>query len=86
MESNDPDGVWNTVVDTVKHAGYGPLKMLEEVGQSVGYLDDDAWNIPKAESTRQSLAQFLTQGLSFFVPATLVLKTPLIADKIFGEF
>ena len=83
MESNDPDGVWNTVVDTVKHAGYGPLKMLEEVGQSVGYLDDDAWNIPKAESTRQSLAQVLTQGLSFFVPATLVLKTPLVANKIF---
>jgi len=82
MESNDPDGVWNTVVDTMKHAGYGLAKMPEEVGQAVGVLDDDAWNIPKPENTRQALAQGFSQALSFFIPATWAVKGPVAAIKV----
>jgi len=82
MESNDPDGVWNTVVDTMKHAGFGLAKMPEEVGQALGILDDDAWNIPKPENTRQALAQGFSQALSFFIPATWALKGPVAAIKV----
>jgi len=82
IESNDPDGVWNTIVDTGKHLAIGPLKMAEEVGQATGFLDDDAWNLPKAENTRQALAQGVTQALSFFIPATWAVRGPVAAIKI----
>ena len=70
IEGNDPNNIYDTTLDTLKHLGYGIPKMVEETGQTVGLLDDNAWNIPEPENTRQSLAQGFTQALSFFLPAS----------------
>jgi len=82
IEGNDPNNLYDTTLDTLKHLGYGIPKMVEETGQTVGLLDDNAWNIPEPENTRQALAQGFTQALSFFLPASLVTNAAVKAIPV----
>jgi len=74
MEAEDPKSLWWLYWDTVKQAGLGALKGVEETGETLGLLEDNAWNIPEPKDTRQALTQGFSQALSFFIPAQWATK------------
>ena len=82
MEAEEPKSLWWLYWDTVKQAGLGVLKGVEETGETLGLLEDNAWNIPEPKDTRQALTQGFAQAFSFFIPAQWATKAGVKAIPI----
>ena len=84
--ANDDDtGVFSSVKNFGKHVGIGAAKGVEEVGQTVGLLEDDEWKLQSPKTTAESLAQGFGQFLPLFIPSNMVLGAGLRAASIFTK-
>jgi hypothetical protein len=70
IANDDDSGIYGGMKNFFKHGGIGVAKGVEEAGQTVGALEDNAWHLPKPETTAQGVAQVLGQALPLFVLTT----------------
>tara|TARA_R110002126_G_scaffold53235_3_gene144152 strand:+ start:4301 stop:8092 length:3792 start_codon:yes stop_codon:yes gene_type:complete len=83
--NNDDSGIIGSTVNFVKHAGIGVAKGVEEIGQTFRLLKDNAFHLPKPETTAESLAQGFGQFLPAFIPAAGALGVGIRAAGLVGK-
>jgi hypothetical protein len=67
--NEEPDSILSTIGDTGKHIAIGAAEGVEETLSAARIIEDEAFNLPKPEGIRQSLAQGLGQVATTIVPA-----------------
>ena len=70
IANDDDSGIYGGMKNFFGHMGTGVQKGVEEAGQTVGALEDNAWHLPKPETTAEGVAQVLGQALPLFVLTT----------------
>jgi hypothetical protein len=73
IANDDDSGIYGSVMNFGKHVGIGGAKGVEEAGQFVRALDDNAWNLPQPKTTSETIAQGLGQFLPIFVGTSLAI-------------
>lgn len=73
IANDDGSGIYGSMVNFGKHIGIGTAKGAEEVGQFTGQLEDDAWHLPKPETTAEGVAQVLGQSIPLFMATTVAI-------------
>jgi len=84
QEDNAP-GVIDYVSGFVQHLGVGAAKGVEETLQTVGAIEDDAWNLPEPENIAESLGQGVGQFLPMFGVGSVAIKGGLKLVNLFQK-
>ena len=69
VANDDDSGIVGNTLNFAKHAAIGAAKGVEEIGQTFRLLEDDAFHLPKPQTTAEGLAQGFGQFLPAFIPA-----------------
>ena len=76
VANDDDSGILGNTLDfgrwfynLTKHTAIGAAKGIEEIGQTFRVLEDDAFNLPKPQTTAEGLAQGIGQFMPAFIPA-----------------
>ena len=91
VANDDDSGIVGNVLNFGKHIAIGAAKGVEEVGQTLRLLDDNAFNLPQPKTTAEGLAQGFGQFLPAFIPAAgadlcrPVRRTPMECDCLLGN-
>ena len=82
IANDDDTGIFGSVLNFGKHIGIGAAKGIEETGQTLRLIDDNAWNLPTPKTTAENLAQGFGQFLPLFIPFNIAIGGGLKAANI----
>ena len=68
-----------------KHTAIGAAKGVEEIGETFGVLEDDAFNLSKPQTTAEGLAQGIGQFMPAFIPAAGAIGWGVRAAGLVGK-
>ena len=77
IAKDDDTGVFGSILNFGKNIAIGGAKGIEETGQTLRILDDNAWKLPTPRTTAESLAQGFGQFLPLFIPTNMALGAGL---------
>ena len=84
LEDNSP-GFFDYMGGFVEHSFVGLAKGIEETGQTFGYLEDNAWNLPEPENIVESLGQGIGQFLPMFFGGVGVIRGGLMMTNVLSK-
>ena len=85
VANDDDSGIVGNVLNFGKHIAIGAAKGVEEVGQTLRLLDDNAFNLPQPKTTAEGLAQGFGQFLPAFIPAAGAIGVGVRAAGLIGK-
>ena len=78
-------GIVDYMAGFAKHVGVGVAKGVEETGQTLRLLDDNAWNLPEPKNIAESLGQGIGQFIPMFGVGGWALKGGLKLANLFQK-
>ena len=85
VANDDDSGIVGNTLNFAKHAAIGAAKGVEEIGQTFRMLEDDAFHLPKPQTTAEGLAQGFGQFLPAFIPAAGTIGFGVRAAGLVGK-
>jgi len=85
VANDDDSGIVGNTLNFAKHAAIGAAKGVEEIGQTFRLLEDDAFHLPKPQTTAEGLAQGFGQFLPAFIPAAGAIGFGVRAAGLIGK-
>ena len=83
--ANNQKSMFDEFTEFGKHFGLGVAKAVEEGGQTLGVLEDNAWNIPEPDEIGDQIARGLGQFSTWFIPASGAFKIGLKMANLFQK-